>query len=116
MGDINNIMREMSRMEDNPHVATHTMVFMVRPYKSSRCYPVAHYATKPMSGSDIYTVFWEIIYALDRYNIHVRTSVVDGASANRRLIAIHKADFPYNVVTHSTLANLYILCRTYPIY
>lgn len=96
-GSINNLLKDFeARLSGNIDaktltLASHVLVLMVRSVFDSFKAPVAYFATKDLSGDDLYPIVWECVLYLELLDLHVRAIVGDGASPNQKFFKLHQA-------------------------
>jgi len=91
-----NINDELTRLEDDnsssPPVAKHILTLMVRGVFSNLRFPYAHFATKDLSGAELFNIIWEAIERLEYMGFKVIALTGDGASCNRKFFKLHTSD------------------------
>lgn len=91
---------EGSNSEDRQQLAKTMLVFMIRGLFSSMQYPYVQFACRSLSGDQLFDLFWEAIYRLERMGLKVLAATADGASTNRKLFNLHRkkrGDVTYRV-------------------
>ena len=69
-------------------LANHVIQFMFHGITGFR-FLVAHYPTNQANGPQIYSIFWDVVQALESWGFHIIYTCLDGASNNRTFINIH---------------------------
>ena len=84
--------RACSEEEDAhlPHLATHTLVFMVRGICSSLKFPYAQFPVKTASGEVLHPIVWNCVEHLEMLGLKVLSFVCDGAPCNRNFYGMHR--------------------------
>ena len=88
LGDIND---ELSRIQndDQPQVAKHVLVLMVRGILFKLNFPYAHFGTRGATSDILFPIVWEAIRRLEAMGLKVLCSTADGASSNRKFFRLH---------------------------
>ena len=88
LGDIND---ELSRIQndDQPQVAKHVLVLMVRGILFKLNFPYAHFGTRDATGDILFPIIWEAIRRLEAMDLKVLCITADGASSNRKFFRLH---------------------------
>ena len=81
---------EASNSDDRQPLAKTMLVFMVRGLLSSLQYPYVQFACRSVTGEQLFDLFWEAVYRLERMGLRVLAATADGASTNRRLFSLHR--------------------------
>lgn len=58
---------------------------------------VSHYPTTGANGNQLFSIFWDVVHALERWEFHLKYTCLDGASTNRNFM---KMNFEGSPVTH----------------
>ncbi|XP_038062325.1 uncharacterized protein LOC119732793 [Patiria miniata] len=90
------------RGDEEPTIATHVMVLMVRGIFSSLRAPVAYFPTTGITGDQLYPCMWEAVLWLETAGLQVRGLVSDGASPNRKFYRLHGESSETSVPTYCT--------------
>lgn len=72
-------------------IATHILAVMVRGIFHSLKFPYAQFATKSLTGDQLFSVAWEAIERLERMGFKVIAITADGASPNRKFFRMHSS-------------------------
>ena len=119
LGSVNqDIEHLLSNKEDSSHtspLAKKMLVFTIGPvFKPSLSFPVAAYPTVDLNGSQVFSVTWEVIKALELDDFPVVAVTADGASPNRtfyRLCGVKKrGGVPYKTTNPYADRDLYFFC------
>ena len=95
LGDINEHLLKFERtiesddQHDDQQLAKTMLVFMVRGLFSNLQYPYVQFACNSVTGDQLFSLFWESVYRLERMGLKVLAATADGASSNRRLFRLH---------------------------
>lgn len=89
-------------------MANHVIQFMFHGLTGFR-FLVAHYPTTQANAPQIYTMFWDVVQALEQWGFHVIYTSLDGASNNRSFINMH---FPS---PSSDMAGFNPFCDAHPV-
>ena len=81
-----------SKEHIQPLVATHVLGFLVRGIFSPLRAPFGFFPCRGATTSELSWCMWEGVKLLEETGFKVRALVSDGASCNRKLYRIHKAD------------------------
>ncbi|XP_078492048.1 uncharacterized protein LOC144747713 [Ciona intestinalis] len=65
-------------------LATHIIVFYLRSIKKEISMPIAWWPTKVTPASRIALMFWKIVCACEKKNVHINCVIADGYSINRK--------------------------------
>ena len=106
LGDLNTaIERGLSENVSKPtdNIATHVLAYIIQGLKEHLNFPMAIYATKTASSTVLYHTMWDCVFAAEQCGFRVRVLVSDGATSNRKLMKIHKDDYPEDLVTYRCL-------------
>ena len=74
---------------EQPHLATHMLVFMVCGLVSDLEFPYAQFPSASISGYHLYSLVWSCIRHLEAINLKVLAATCDGASPNRKFFSMH---------------------------
>ena len=91
---------ERDETTDDQPLAKTVLVFMVRGLFSSLQFPYSQFPCATLSGDLLFDPFWEAVYRLERIGLKVLAATADGASANRRLMKIHKTKCKHGEVVY----------------
>ena len=80
-----------------PELATHMLMIMVRGLFSSMKFPYVQFSTRSLTGSDIFSIFWNAVEQLELLGFRVMAVICDGAASNRRFFKIHGNADTYKV-------------------
>ena len=70
-------------------LATTMLVIMVRGLFTKLQYPYAQFAARNLMGHQIFDLFWEAVFRLERYDLKVVGVTFDGVKPNRSFIKLH---------------------------
>jgi hypothetical protein len=95
LGTFNNELRKFEKKcespnDQEPEVATHAIVLMVRGLFSKLAFPFAHFASHGFRSDHLMTFVWDGIMILESLGLKVRSSTADGASTNRKFFRLHR--------------------------
>ena len=77
---------------DEGSIATHVMLFMIRAIASRFKYCLAYFGTDTVNGIQIFTLFWEAIFLLEKKcKLTVIATVADAATSNRAIFRMHSS-------------------------
>jgi hypothetical protein len=100
---------EGNKLQSTKHqLANHVMQFIFHGLTGFR-FLVAHYPTTQANAPQIYTMFWDVVQALEKWGFHVIYTSLDGASNNRSFINMH---FPES---NSNMAAFNPFCSVHPV-
>lgn len=106
VGDINNYLLKFQKSfeeDSKPQLAKTMLVFMVRRlFGSTLQFPYSQFATRDLSGDQIFNPFWDTVYHLERCGFKVIAATADGASPNRTFFSLHfpsRSNHPSNYKT-----------------
>ncbi len=89
--DLGDVDRNYSNLKDVKELASHVLVLMVKSIVNPLSFSIATFATHGVSGFQLYTIFWRAVALLEiKCQLKVIATTADGASANRRLINMHR--------------------------
>ena len=74
-----------------PDVAKHMLVIMIRGMLFKLEFPLAHFATRDVTGEQIFPIVWEAVCLVESIGLKVICISADGASPNRKFFKMHKA-------------------------
>lgn len=74
---------------EEPSVAKHVLVLMVRGIMFKLEFPLAHFGTEDASGDILFPIVWEAVRRLEAQELKVLCITADGASSNRKLFRMH---------------------------
>ncbi|XP_033107351.1 uncharacterized protein LOC117109202 [Anneissia japonica] len=109
--DVGSLANEVNRFErrcrgeQEPTLASHVLVIMLRGIFCDLHSPVGYYATATATSDQLFTMIWEAIEFVEIAGFQVRALVSDGASPNRKFYRIH-SDPATKTTTYSTLHHL----------
>lgn len=111
IGDFNNKLSDFEKKcegkGEDPEVATHVLVLMVRGLFSKLAFPFAHFACQGFRSDQRMVCVWDGIMVLESLGLKVRSSTSDGASPNRKFIRLHRPEgVPKETIVYKT-KNLY---------
>ena len=98
MGDINSHFSAYEKSvksgesDNSIPLANSMLVLMVKGLFSSFEFPYAQFPCSSITGSQLYTVFWEAVSRLELNGFRVLGLTCDGLAANRRLFRMHTGD------------------------
>lgn len=103
-------------LESEKTLATHALLFFVRGVSSDLEFPLAYFATKILTATQIAPLFWRCVAILERNcNLWVIATVCDGASPNRKFFKLHKG-MDGNSCQDVVYRTINIFCRQRYIY
>ena len=89
LGDINDQLLQIEQGGEQPTVAKHVLVLMVRGIMFKLEFPLAHFGTRDAAGDILFPIVWEAIRHLEARELKVLCITADGASPNRKLFRMH---------------------------
>ena len=89
LGDINDQLLQIEQGGEQPTVAKHVLVLMVRGIMFKLEFPLAHFGTRDAAGDILFPIVWEAIRRLEARELKVLCITADGASPNRKLFRMH---------------------------
>lgn len=97
LGNVNADLEQLVADSNEKHtaqkLADQMLVFMVRAiFKPSLSFPVAHYPSAGLKGQNLYPIVWDVVCALEMYNIPVMSITSDGAKPNRKFYKLCRGD------------------------
>ena len=93
LGSVNNQLLEFEQSCNNPPIATHMLVLMVRGIFIHLQYPYAHFPTTKLSGATLFPIIWEAVERLEFIGFKVIVITADGASPNRKFFSLHGGSY-----------------------
>uniref|UniRef100_A0A1X7UCH1 Transposable element P transposase-like RNase H domain-containing protein n=1 Tax=Amphimedon queenslandica TaxID=400682 RepID=A0A1X7UCH1_AMPQE len=72
-----------------PPLAKSMVSFMVKGLFTSLKFPYAQFPCVSLVGEQLFPLFWEAVFRLERIGFKVIATTFDGTSVNRRLVALH---------------------------
>ncbi len=91
LGDVTNHLEQVERSLESPEtdqlcqpLAKSMLVIMVRGLMTKLQFPYAQFTCVNLTGTQIYPLFWEAVYRVERCELKVIGATFDGAAPNRR--------------------------------
>ncbi len=119
MGHINDEFASFERRvngNEDPPLASHVLVLMVRGIFSGLKHPLAYYPSTGASGNQLFHILWEAIDVLEFAGFKVRALVADGAAPNRKFFSLNASNPRGTSITYHTpnpncpSRNIYFVC------
>ena len=94
LGDINTHLtafeQSLSTDRTDESLATTMLVIMVRGLFTKLQYPYAQFPARNLTGHELFDLFWESVFRLERCGLKVVGVTFDGAKPNLRFVALHR--------------------------
>ncbi|XP_033114332.1 uncharacterized protein LOC117114750 [Anneissia japonica] len=115
LGNEINAFERRCKGEEEPPVATHVLVLMLRGIFCKLHAPVGYYPTKGASSDELFSCLWEAVEYVETAGFRVRAFISDGASRNRKFYRLHSTPGSTSItyVTHNEIdptRNIYFIC------
>ncbi|XP_019855057.1 PREDICTED: uncharacterized protein LOC109583952 [Amphimedon queenslandica] len=120
IGDINNHLMRFKKSLDSentpPPLAKSMVSFMVKGLFTSLKFPYAQFPCVSLVGEQLFPLFWEAVFRLERIGFKVIATTFDGTSVNRRLVALHDLSdkLVYKILNIHAEEKRYIYCFSDP--
>ncbi|XP_019858496.1 PREDICTED: uncharacterized protein LOC109586734, partial [Amphimedon queenslandica] len=120
IGDINNHLMRFEKSLDSentpPPLAKSMVSFMVKGLFTFLKFPYAQFPCVSLVGEQLFPLFWEAVFRLERIGFKVIATTFDGASVNRRLVALHDLSdkLVYKILNIHAEEKRYIYCFSDP--
>jgi hypothetical protein len=89
LGEINDELLRVEQDEQQPMMAKHVLVLMVRGLMFKLKFPYAHFGTQDATGDVLFPIVWEAVRRLEARELGVLCITADGASTNREFFRMH---------------------------
>ena len=88
--DLGNIETNYATLQNNEHIASHVLVFLIRSVVNPIKFTLENFATTGATSCQMFPLFWKAVSILEyKCNLKVVAATSDGASANRKLYRMH---------------------------
>ena len=121
IGDFNeeltNLSQRFANVNEEPELATHILVFMVRGIMADYNLPFIWFPCRGFMSEDLWSSVWNATRVLENIGFLVRAWVCDGATPNRKFFRIqkgtggeYKGNTYFTVNRYDTSRNIYFIC------
>ena len=95
LGDINDeldaIEKRCENLQQQPDIAKHVLVIMVRGILFKLDFPLAHFAVSSLTGEQLFPIVWEGVKIIESLGLKVLCITADGASPNQKFFKMHRS-------------------------